>query len=570
MLHLDFITIAIFSLVVVICGMSFSGSGKDMKSFFAGGGAVPWWISGLSLFMSFFSAGTFVVWGAIAYKYGWVAVAIQWTMCIGGFIIGFVFAPKWQKTKALTAAEFITQRLGYNTQKIYSYLFLLISVFTTGVFLYPVAKILEVYTGIPVNITTIAIGLLILIYTAVGGMWAVVITDVLQFIILTAAVLLVVPLAFDKVGGISSFIQKAPSNFFDLFNHEYSIGFLIAFGFYNLFFLSGNWAYVQRYTTVKDVRSAKKVGWLFGALYIISPVIWMLPPMIYRIINPHLTGLENEGAYLMMCKIVLPAGIMGLMLSGMVFATSSSVNATLNISAGVFTNDLYKHFFPASSQKRLIYVARITTIVLGLLTIGVALLVPYMGGIVEVVISLGALTGAAMYLPPLWALFSKRQTGISVLSITILSLIINLFFKFITPVLFDFSLSKSMEMIVGTAIPIILLALYEFWISRSQTFSPDYKKYVALVKNRDSYAIASKVSLDEEQGNLRGKRVLAIGVLITGLLIAVLGIHSFASTWMVFVMGLIILVVGTLLYPKKSNDTNKIKLEEQTIYVDEK
>ncbi|MBW7890355.1 MAG: sodium transporter, partial [Chitinophagaceae bacterium] len=121
---LDLITIAVFTLIVVISGLSFSGTGKSMKSFFAGDGVVPWWISGLSLFMSFFSAGTFVVWGAIAYKYGWVAVAIQWTMCIAGIIIGFVVAPAWQKTGVLTGAEFITKRLGYNTQKIYSYLFL--------------------------------------------------------------------------------------------------------------------------------------------------------------------------------------------------------------------------------------------------------------------------------------------------------------------------------------------------------------------------------------------------------------------------------------------------------------
>ncbi len=565
--HLDFITIAVFSLVVVICGMSFSGSGKDMKSFFAGGGAVPWWISGLSLFMSFFSAGTFVVWGAIAYKYGWVAIAIQWTMCIAGFIIGFVFAPKWQKTKVLTAAEFITQRLGFHTQKIYSYLFLLISVFTTGAFLYPVAKILEVYTGIPVNITTIVIGLLILIYTAVGGMWAVVITDVLQFVVLTAAVLIVVPLAFDKVGGISSFIQKSPAHFFDFSNQEYTIGFLIAFGFYNLFFISGNWAYVQRYTTVKDARSAKRVGWLFGALYLISPVIWMLPPMIYKVINPGLSGLENEGAYLLMCKEVLPAGIMGLMLIGMVFATSSSVNTTLNISAGVFTNDLYAHFFPKSQQKKLMVVARCATIFFGLLTIGMALLVPYMGGIVNVVLSIAALTGGALYLPPLWALFSKRQTGASVLSITLLSLAVNLFLKFITPVLFNLSLSRSAEMIVGMAVPILLLSVYEFLIYHSHDFSSDYKRYVTFLQYRDR----QKISRDEEaeEGNLKGKKVLAMGVLVTGFLIAVLGVHSFESTSLVFIMGLLILIVGILIYLKRNNKTNKIQPKERTaIYVD--
>jgi SSS family transporter len=524
MANFDLLTITIFSIIVVVCGLAFSGSGKSMKSFFAGGGAVPWWISGLSLFMSFFSAGTFVVWGAIAYKYGWVAIGIQWTMCIAGFLIGFVFAPKWQKTGVLTAAEFITRRLGYNTQKIYSYLFLFLSIFTTGVFLYPVAKIMEVSTGIPVSLTTIILGLLIIAYTAVGGMWAVVVTDVLQFVVLTAAVFIVVPLSFGKIGGISAFIQKAPEHFFAFFNHEYSVGFLIAFAFYNLFYLAGNWAYVQRYTTVKTPKDAKKVGWLFGCLYIISPIIWMLPPMIYRVVNPGLQGIEPEGAYLMMCKVVLPVGMLGMILGAMIFATSSSVNTTLNISAGVFTNDLYKHFFPHSSEKKLVKVARYSTLAFGIFTIVVALLVPFMGGIVEVVLSIGAITGAAMFLPPLWCLFSKRQTGRSVLTVTIITLIVNLFLKLVSPYLFDFALSRSMEMIVGVGIPIMFLTLYElkFKLLPSENFN--YEKYLKLGALNVPETIEEQIQTDVN--NRHGRKVISLGIILIAFLIISIGFKT--------------------------------------------
>lgn len=549
MANFDLITIAIFSVIVVICGLAFSGSGKSMKSFFAGDGAVPWWISGLSLFMSFFSAGTFVVWGAIAYKYGWVAVAIQWTMCIAGFIIGFIVAPKWQKTGVLTGAEFITRRLGYNTQKIYSYLFLLLSIFTTGAFLYPVAKIMQVSTGISVEITTIILGVLIIVYTAVGGMWAVVVTDVLQFIVLTTAVLLVVPLAFGHVGGVSSFIQKAPEDFFNFFNHEYSIGFLIAFAFYNLFYLSGNWAYIQRYTTVKTPRDAKKVGWLFGALYIISPVIWMLPPMIYRVVNPGLQGLEPEGAYLLMCKVALPVGMLGMILGAMIFATSSSVNTTLNISAGVFTNDLYKHLFPHSSEKKLIKVARYSTIAFGIFTIIVALLVPFMGGIIEVVLSVGAITGAAMFLPPLWSLFSKLQTGRSVLTVTIISLVLNLFLKFISPYFLNISLSRSMEMIVGVGIPILLLVFYEMKFRLSPSKNLAYERYLVLEPIRKPATPEDELQTDVD--NRHGRKVIALGILFIGLLIILIGIKTIQSGWIVLITGVLVLGLGIAMKPGK-------------------
>ncbi|MFI3248729.1 MAG: sodium:solute symporter family protein [Rikenellaceae bacterium] len=408
---LDFVTIIGFALGIIMAGLSFSKSGKNMKSFFAAGGEVPWWISGLSLFMGFFSAGTFVVWGSIAYSQGLVAITIQMCMCIAGFIVGFMIAPKWKETNVLTAAEYISTRFGVGTQKVYTYIFLLISLFTTGSFLYPVAKIVEVSTGLPLYYAILLLGVISILYVAIGGLWAVVVTDVLQFVILTAAVIIVVPLALMKVDGVGGFMDGTPEGFFNLFSDEYTPWFLVAFCIYNLFFLGGNWSYVQRYTSVKTPGEARKVGLLFGGLYLISPILWMAPPMIYRVFNSGgLDGLANEGAYLLMCKEALPQGLLGLMLGGMIFATASSLNGALNISAGVFTNDIFKRFKPDASNELLMKIARYSTLGFGLLAIVVASLIPFMGGIVNVVISVAALTGVPIYLPIIWTLFSKRQT----------------------------------------------------------------------------------------------------------------------------------------------------------------
>jgi len=188
-----------------------------MKSFFAAGGAVPWWINGLSLFMGFVSAGTFVVWGSIAYTSGWVAITIQWTMCLAGFLVGFVIAPKWHKTKSLTAAEYISNRFGSKVQKSYSYIYLSIMLFMTGVYIYAVSRILEVSTGIPLYLSIALLGTVVIIYTSLGGLWAVVVTDTLQFVILTAAAIVVVPLSLEKIGGIGEFINSVPGDgFFNL------------------------------------------------------------------------------------------------------------------------------------------------------------------------------------------------------------------------------------------------------------------------------------------------------------------------------------------------------------------
>lgn len=535
---LDFITIGIFTLGILLAGLCFSKSGKSMKSFFAAGGQVPWWISGLSLFMGFFSAGTFVVWGSIAYTYGWVAVTIQCAMCLAGFGVGFFIAPKWHATGIMTVAEYIDRKLGKRVQKMYTYLFLLISMFTTGSFLYPVAKIVEVSTGFPLAESILLLGAVSILYVTVGGLWAVVVTDVLQFVILTAAVLIVVPLSFQEVGGVDRFIEQTPSGFFSLFNGEYTPLFIAAFCFYNLFFLGGNWSYVQRYTTVGTRKDARKVGWLFGFLYLICPVLWMLPPMIYRSINPELSGLADEGAYLLMCKQVLPHGLLGLMLGGMIFATASSLNGTLNISAGVFTNDIYHRLFPSHSEGRLMKVARFSTIGFGLLAIVIALLIPYMGGIVNVVISVAALTGVPLYLPIIWTLFSKRQTAGSVMAATLVSLLLNGFFKFVTPALFDFSFSRAEEMATGVLFPVVILAGWELWsVFRGKELTASADRIVNTGNEKEA-------DVPSSDGNTQGLKVIGIGIAASGTLILILALLADHGRYLVGGIASILMMLG--------------------------
>lgn len=542
---LDYITIILFSIGVLITGVSFSKTGKDMKSFFSGGGNVPWGMSGLSLFMGFFSAGTFVVWGSIAYSYGMVSIIIQLTMAVAGYAVGTWIAPRWHRTHSLTAAEYITGRLGVKTQKTYTYIFLAVSVFTTGSFLYPVAKIVEVTTGIPLTTAIFALGAFSMVYVALGGLRGVVVTDVLQFVILFAAVVIAVPLAFDKIGGVGTFFEKVPEGFFELFEGEYTPGFVIAFAIYNMFFLGGNWAYVQRYTSVKTERDSRKTGWLFGVLYTISPILWMLIPMIYRVYNPSLSGLENEGAYLLMCKEAMPDGLLGLMLGGMIFATASSLNATLNISAGVVTNDIFKRMRPDASEKTLMNMARISTWGFGIMAIIVALLIRSMGGIVNVVISVAALTGVPVYLPVIWSLFSKRQTARTILSATFISLAINLIFKFVTPH-FGLALDRTWEMIVGTAVPVILLAGIEVVLKAKEFIAPEYMAYISgrNVRMRQENAGDTEESKRTDRFT---QKVLGIGLGLSGVLITVLGFIAEENIVVPVAVGLVVALIGIYL-----------------------
>lgn len=555
----DTIVILVFSAFVMGIGMLFARTGRNLKSFFAGGEAVPWFIGGLSLFMSFFSAGTFVAWGSIAYKHGWVAITIQWTMCIGALITAIYLAPRWKRTGALTAAEFIRERLGLPVQKTYIFIFTLVSVFIKGSVLYPVAKLVSASLDLPLVPCTIGLGLFMIAYTAVGGLWAVMVTDILQFVVLSAAVFILLPLSFDKVGGWEGFMNNIPDDFFNLLNGEYTLGFVAAFVIYHICYIGGNWTMVQRYTSVDSEKSAKKVAFLFAGLYLISPVIWMFPPMIYKAINPSLTGLDTENAYLMICKLVLPPGLLGLMLTGMYFSTSASANTALNVVSAVFTNDIYKGMInPAASDRQLIRVARGSSWFFGLGMIGIALLVPSAGGIVEVVLSISAISGGPLLAPPLWALFSRRLNGRATLWVTGIGLCVNLFFKTLAPLLLDFKLSRGMETIVGVGLPLLLLAAYELWARSKDMIAEEYTIYTLSrdQRKRDAVEMDAEEALEIKKQNRFGLQVIAAALLFTAVMLFILSFLTTEGT--LVTAGVAVVVLISALIPFSA--ARKVKL----------
>ncbi|WP_018626559.1 sodium:solute symporter family protein [Niabella aurantiaca] len=542
---IDTAVVIVFSVFILLVGISFSRTGRNLKSFFAGGESVPWFIGGLSLFMSFFSAGTFVAWGAIAYQHGWVAVTIQWTMCIGALVTGLYLAPKWKATGNLTAAEFIKERLGSKVQKSFIYIFTIVSVFIKGSVLYSVAKLVSASLGYPLIPVTIVLGILMISYTAVGGLWAVMVTDILQFVVLTAAVIIIIPLVFKEAGGVQHFIDKVPDDFFHMVNGEYTWWFIIAFAIYHIFYIGGNWTFVQRYTSVDTPKAASKVAYLFAALYILSPIIWMLPPMVYQSINPGLTGLDTENAYIMVCKQVLPVGLLGLMLTGMYFSTSASANTALNVVSAVFTNDIYKGSInPNASDKKLMFVARASSWFFGIFMILIALGVPYIGGIVEFTLSVGAITGGPLLLPPIWALFSKKLTGKATIYITIISLAVNLLFKMVIPFINGYKLSRGNEMLLGVLLPLLLLLVYEFMINKKSGASQEYIDYQRYKAGKKAHA--TQISAEEQQAikaqNRFGLKMIAFSLMFIAVLLLVLAFITSKGNGLVTVIAIAVML----------------------------
>ncbi|MDG2168583.1 MAG: hypothetical protein P8L44_11745 [Opitutales bacterium] len=414
----DYVVIILYVLGIVAAGTVFASKMKSSKEMFAAGGQSPWWVSGLSAFMTVFSAGTFVIWGGIAYKYGVVAIAINLCYGIAALLIGWTMAGVWRKAGVYSASEFLQLRFGGSIVQFYTWFKGSLTLFSTGGAVYALSKIICALVPLPVGhlladpstghlsvaLTSVLICVVVIVITFVGGLWAVLMTDVLQFVILTVSVVFVVPLIIAKVGGFGEFVEAAPEGFFSPVVAEFSWWFLIGWMTVNFFSFAGDWAFVQRWVCVPTVRDAKKSAYLIGGLYLVSPVFWMIPPLVYRTINP---GVDTEQAYILACQLVLPAGMVGLMVAAMASATASMATTRLNVYAGAFTEAYQRLFNQSATEKQLVFVGRIITVILGLTVTAGALLIPRYG-YTKFIVDINTLLYVPLFLPTVWGFFSKK------------------------------------------------------------------------------------------------------------------------------------------------------------------
>jgi solute:Na+ symporter, SSS family len=194
--------------------------------------------------------------------------------------------------------------------------------------------------------------------------------------------------------------------------------------------------------------------------------------------------------------------------------------------------------------------------------IGIALLVPAAGGMIEVVLTIAAITGGPLLLPALWALFSKKINGRAAFMISAFCLLINCMFKFITPYLLEIKLDRSQEMLLGTGLPLLLLMVNEFIVVRRKE-SADYVRYI-LSKQEKKMNLALETA-DEKMAilkqNLFGLRVIAFALAFTSLLLV--GISFVSISGKMMVLGIAAAILLSAIIPLRA--TRKIKFQLLTI-----
>lgn len=438
---IDCIVLAAYLIGTLAVGLHYAGRNKRSQDMFAAGGQSPWWVSGLSGFMTLKSAGTFVVWGGLAYREGVVAIAINTCIGLSAILAGLFVAGRWRRTGVTTPAEFVELRFGKGAVQLYTWAMMGVRIVSTGVALYAVSVMLvalvplepghvlrDPVTGhLSLKFAILLFGAVVITYTVAGGLWAVLMTDVLQFIVLQLAVLFVIPLLLLKVNsGVE--LAALPAGFFSPTSDQYTWWFMAGWVGVHFFLVGAEWAFAQRYICVPSDRDAKKSAYLFGALYLISPALWLTPPILFRMLR---ADADPEQAYILASQLVLPAGMLGLMMAAMFSATASAISGQINVFAGVLTEQFYRRLFrPAASDARLVAAGRWFTLLIGVALVVVASLVPYLGGAEKIVLTLTGMLFGPLMAPTIWGLLSGRIGMAAVTATAGLSFLAGLWVKF--------------------------------------------------------------------------------------------------------------------------------------------
>lgn len=517
----DYLIIILYFIGLLILGGTVGKRIKSSKEMFVAGKNSSWWLSGLSTYMTIFSAGTFVVWGGVAYRAGIVAIVVALMLGVASFIVGRFIAGKWNKIKIDSPAEYLGIRFGKQSVHFYSIVGMIGRAVHTAVALYAVAIMVVVLMPMPeghfladpqtghMSITwaVLIMGVITLTYTALGGFIAVLMTDVIQFAVLFGMIIILVPLSFNSVGGFGEFMTKIPDGFLSLTSVQYSWGWMILWCLLNIAMIGGDWPYVQRYLSVPTPKDAKKSSYLVGALYLTTPLIWYIPTLTYRMIDP---SANPEQAYMLMSQHVLGPGMVGLMLAAMLSATMSMASGTLNVYANVFANDIYKVFRPSASDKNMMRAGRTFTFVYGIVITLIAVLIPHMGGAERVVVSILTLVISPLFIPSIWGLFSKRIGQKAIWWSMGITYLIAILVK--TDMVFSDFINSHIEFVeafVGFVFPFIVLLMIELILWRKEK-DPGWNRILGILRKEKEIQDESKNEKNKEAGRVYSRMALKL------------------------------------------------------------
>ncbi|MDD8051569.1 MAG: sodium:solute symporter, partial [Verrucomicrobiota bacterium] len=372
-------------------GCWFVRKSRSTEEFMAAGRSLPGWAVGMSIFGTYVSSISFLANPGKSYDSDWNPFVFSLSLPLAAWIATKYFVPFYRRSGQISAYNHLEARFGPWARTYALVCYLLTQIARMGTILYLVALALSPLTGWSITTIILVTGVLVTIYTLLGGIEAVIWTDVIQSIVLTAGILVCIILILIRMpeGPGQVFVIAAEHGKFGLGELGLSLTqstFWVVL-FYGLFINLNNFgidqSYVQRYATAKTDRDAVRSVWLGGLLYLpVSALLFFIGTALFAFYTaqPELLpeaaagGIKGDAVFPHFIVTQLPAGATGLLIAAVMAAAMSSVDSSLNCSATLILCDIYKRYIrPDADERRSMRVLYTTTLVWGLLGTGMAL-----------------------------------------------------------------------------------------------------------------------------------------------------------------------------------------------------
>lgn len=388
---IDYTVITAYFIAMAAMGAYFSKREKSTEAFFLGGRAVPWWAVGLSIFGTSISSITYLAVPAKAYASDWITLVASLTLVLTVPLITWFYIPAFRRAPINTAYEYLEARFNLAIRVYGSLVFLLFQAGRIAIVLYLPALVLSAGTGLSMEFSILAMGLVTTLYTVVGGIEAVIWTDVVQSIVLVGGALLALAIALAHIdGGFSALAADAAAagkTHWFVFSADWAtpaIWVVVLGNFFAMLYPgTADQTIVQRYLTTASEKAAARAVWTNAFLTIpVSFLFFGLGTALWGYFRAHPEQLDptlpSDAILPLFVMETFPAGLRSTLVAGVFAAAMSSLSASMNSLASVAVNDYYRRFKPGITDAQALAAARIITVIVGVTgTLG-ALVVAWM------------------------------------------------------------------------------------------------------------------------------------------------------------------------------------------------
>ncbi|MCL5027789.1 MAG: sodium:solute symporter [Bacteroidetes bacterium] len=363
---LDSLILLVYLIIVLSLGFYFS-SKKDQsyEDYFLAGKKMGWFTIGLSIFATNISSEHFIGLAGAGASRGLAVGQFELMAVFILILLGWIIAPIYIKSGVVTTPEFLEKRFDPSLRKPFAIISIVIYIFTKiSVALFAGGILFYKMFGLNIYTSAIMIVLFTGLYTVLGGATSVMKTHVFQGIVLIVGALLLTIFGLKAVGGFSGLQAKLPPDFFNMFKSikdpDYPwTGVIFGAPILAFWYWITDQYFIQKILSAKSINDARR-GSLFAALLKVLPIfILVLPGLIAATMFQDIKG--DEAYPMLLASNILPIGIKGIVLAGLLAAIMSSLASVFNTVAALFTNDFYKVNHPDASDRELVLVGRLTT-----------------------------------------------------------------------------------------------------------------------------------------------------------------------------------------------------------------